>query len=161
MPGVRVVIAHEGLGAAEDAFLWIIEGCGDDSLKAQGQDLCGFSCLVVKLIAHAMQKIIRRIDLGVGCGAEAFFFHQIFQMGDASFDARDPHDVVIVAQATTGFLDVWLLQKRCVPEFFVTAALILTSQFQKLRSFFAYTFFLEGDERFLIECLVACDQSRV
>ena len=87
MPRVRVVIAHESLGAAEDAFLWIVERSGNDSLKAQGQDLCGFSGLVVKFIAHAMQEIIGRIDLGISCGAEAFFSNQIFEIGDAAFDA--------------------------------------------------------------------------
>ena len=126
MPGMRVVIAHEGLGAAEDAFLWVIEGCGDDTLKAQGQDLRGFFGLVVKFIAHAMQEIIGRIDLGIGRGAEAFFAHQIFEISDAALDTRDPHDVVIVAQTTAGLFYVRLLQKGSVPEFIMPTALILT-----------------------------------
>ena len=137
VPGVRVVVAHERLGATQDALLRIIERGGNEALKAQGEDVVLLAGFVVEFVSDAMKKIVGVGDFPVGCRGQALFLDQILEVGDAAFHPGYPHDVVIVAQTAAGFLDVRFLKKRGFPVSVVPGALVLTSQFEKFLLLFS------------------------
>ena len=57
-PRMPVIVAHEGLAAAEDVFLWVLECGGDFSLELEGQLLRGPPSLVVHLCSHPEQEVM-------------------------------------------------------------------------------------------------------
>jgi len=66
--GVPVVVPHEGLGAAEDAFLGIGESGGDDALQLESELVGGLVRMIVQLVADAVEEIVGFLEFAVGGG---------------------------------------------------------------------------------------------
>jgi hypothetical protein len=123
--GVAVVVAHEGFRAAEDVFFGVTEGGCDDALEEEGEDVGGFSGVVVEFVAYAEEEVVCFFDFAkCVCGDDAFFC-EFAEIVGSGFDASDPEDVLVVAEAAAGFFDVWFLEEDGVGGFFVTGGEVL------------------------------------
>ena len=83
--GVAVVIPHEGLGAAQDVALRVVEGGGDHALELERELVGGLVGVVVELVADAVEEIVGFLDLLVGGGGEEFVFDEVFEIARCRF----------------------------------------------------------------------------
>ncbi len=133
MARVAVIIAHEGLGAAQDVALRIGEGGGHHALELEGELVGALVGVVVEFVADAVEEIVGFLDFAARGGGEQLAFDEVLESGAAAFDPGDPLDAVIVAHAAAAFLDVGFLQENGVGIFLMAAAQVLAAEFEKGR----------------------------
>ena len=143
-PGMAVIVAHECLTAPQDRFLWVVEiGCYN-TLEAQGEDVGAAAAFVMEFVSDALQEIISFVELSAGAFGDDFGVDKLFEFGEAEFYAGDPEDVLVVAQSTAAFFDVWFLEEYGVGVLAVTVAKVLASEIEESFLAFLNTFFVEA-----------------
>ncbi len=157
--GVAVVVAHEGLGAAEHVFFRVAEGGGDDALEEEGEDVRGFSGVIVEFVADAEEEVVGFFDFAEGVGGDDAFVGEFAEVVGAGFDACDPEDVLVVAEAAAGFFYVGFLEEDGVGGFFVSCGEVLAACFEEGVVAFSEAVFVEGGEEALVEVGVAGDEA--
>lgn len=131
VPGVAVVVAHEGLGAAEDGALGVAELGGDDALEAEGELIAGAAGLVVEFVTDVVEEVVGVFDFAVGGGGEEACFDEFAEVGATAFDVGDPEEVMVVAEAAAALLDVGFLEEDGAGVFLVAVAEVLAAEFEE------------------------------
>ena len=139
----------------------VTEGGGDDALEAEGEDVGGFSCLVVELIADAEEEVVGVADLCKSVRGDDAVFCQLIEIAGAGFHARDPEDVLVVAEAAAGFLHVGFLEEDGVGAFFVAGVEIAAACFEEFTLAFRDAVFAETFEELPVEFGITGDEAGV
>ena len=121
---VLKVVAHEGLAAAQDVFLRIVQLVGDLHLLAHHDHVGGALVQVVQLGADAEEKVVGAVELAALGFVDEFFLHEPGGGLHALLEKADPQKVLVVAQAAAAVLDVRLLHIDGAPEFLVALRLV-------------------------------------
>ena len=101
---VEVVVPHKSLDPAELGLMPIVKLFCNDSLEPESKDISAFSCVIVKAIADAVQKIEAFLELGTGIYAQNATTLELVEIASIKERVGDPDEVVKIPHASWAFL---------------------------------------------------------
>ena len=113
----------------------------------------------MEIVADALDEIVSFIELAAGAFGDNFGIDEFLELGEATFDAGDPEDVLAVAQAAAAFLDVGFLEEDGAGVFSVTLAQVLAAQVEECLLVFIDAFFIEARGEGLVEFFITNDEA--
>ena len=156
---VEVVVPHESLNPAELGLMSIVKLFCDDSLKPESKDVSAFSCMIVKAIADAVQKIEAFLEFGTGIHAQGATTLEFVEIASIKERVGDPDQVMKISHAPRAFLQIGLLEENRRRELMVTSLDVAFSLLKKTESVFDYAFLPEPVAEFLGKCVVTTEQA--
>ena len=154
---VEVVVPHESLNSAELGLMSIVKLFCDDPLKPESKDVSAFSCMIVKAIADAVQKIEAFLEFGTGIHAQGATTLEFVKIASIEERVGDPDQVVKIPHASWAFLQIGLLEKNRRRELVVTSFDIAFSLLKKPEAVFDYAFLPEPLAEFLGQFIVTTE----
>lgn len=101
---VEVVVPHKSLDPAELGLMSIVKLFCNDSLEPESKDVSAFSCVIVKAIADAVQKIEAFLEFGAGIYAQNATTLEFVEIASIKERVGDPDQVVKIPHASWAFL---------------------------------------------------------